>query len=186
MGGIKSPSLDSLSKTLWEWCIARNIFISAQHIPGKVNLIADSLSRKLSSNLEWSVDIDVFNQVISMTLVPDVDLFASRINAKTDRFIPCHPEPSATAIDAFSISWSNLRCYAFPPFSLLSQVLAKIRNDNALVRFIAPVWTTQNWYPMLLQLAIEHPILLPQKDNLLTSPHSQELHPLKDSLRPAA
>ena len=71
------------------------------------------------------------------------------------------------ALDAFSISWANLKCYAFPPFSLLTQVLAKIRNDKALVLLIAPVWTTQNWYPLLLQLAVEQPILLPQKDNLL-------------------
>ena len=52
IGVIKSLSLDSLSRTLWEWCITRNMFISAQHIPGKMNLIADSLSREFSSNLE--------------------------------------------------------------------------------------------------------------------------------------
>ena len=80
MGGIKSP-LNSLSRTLWEWCIERNIIISAQHIPGKENLVADSLSREFSSNLEWSVDIDIFNQISNMTFVPDIDLFASRLNA---------------------------------------------------------------------------------------------------------
>ena len=183
MGGIKSPSLNSLSRTLWEWCIKRNIIISAQHIPGKENLVADTLSREFSSNLEWSVDIDIFNQITNMTFVPDIDLFASRLNAKTDCFVSWHPEPGAMAVDAFSISWANLKCYAFPPFSLLTQVLAKIRNDKALVLLIAPVWTTQNWYPLLLQLAVEQPILLPRKDNLLTLPHNQELHPLKDSLR---
>ena len=168
MGGIKSPSLNSLSRTLWEWCIKRNIIISAQHIPRKENLVADTLSREFSSNLEWSVDIDIFNQITNMTFVPDIDLFASRLNAKTDCFVSWHPEPGAMAVDAFSISWANLKCYAFPPFSLLTQVLAKIRNDKALVLLIAPVWTTQNWYPLLLQLAVEQPILLPRKDNLLT------------------
>ncbi|XP_068712820.1 uncharacterized protein [Montipora foliosa] len=174
MGGIKSPSLNSLSRTLWEWCIERNIIISAQHIPGKENLVADSLSREFSSNLEWSVDIDSFTQISSMTFVPDIDLFASRLNAKTDCFVSWHPEPGAMAVDGPG------------PFSLLTLVLAKIHNDKALVLLIAPVWTTQNWYPLLLQLAVEQPILLPRKDNLLTLPHSQELHPLKDSLRLAA
>ena len=51
--GIKFPSLNSLSRTLWEWCIERSIIISAQDIPGKENLVADSLSREFSSNLEW-------------------------------------------------------------------------------------------------------------------------------------
>ena len=161
-------------------------YISAQHIPGKENLVADSLSREFSSNLEWSVDIDIFNQITNMTYVPDIDLFASRLIAKTDCFVSWHPEPGAMAVDALSISWANLKCYAFPPFSLLAQVLAKIRNDKALVLLITPVWTTQTWYPLLLQLAVQQPILLPRKGNLLTLPHSQELHPLKDSLRLAA
>ena len=121
-----------------------------------------------------------------MTFIPDIDLFALRLNTKIDCFVSWHPEPGAMAVDAFSISWANLKCYAFPPFSLLTQVLAKIRNDKALVLLIAPVWTTQNWYSLLLQLEVEQPISLPLKDNLLTLPHSQELHPLKDSLHLAA
>lgn len=108
------------------------------------------------SNLEWSVDIDIFNQIF----VPDIDLFASRLNAKTDYFVSWHPEPGDVAVDAFSVSWANLKCYAFPPFNLLTQVLAKIRNNKALGLLIAPVWTTQNWNPLLLQLALEQPILL--------------------------
>ena len=75
-------------------------------------------------------------------------------------FFSWHPEPGATAVDVFSIYWANLKCYAFPPFSLLTQVLAKIRNDKALVLFIASVWTTQNWYRLLLQLLTDHSILL--------------------------
>ena len=100
--------LNSLSRTLWKWCIERNIIISAQHIPGKENLVADSLCREFSSNLEWSVDNDIFNQISNMTFVPDIDLFASRLNAKTDCFVSWHPEPGAMAVDAFSISWANL------------------------------------------------------------------------------
>ena len=45
MGGVRSPCLDSLSRLLWESCIRRDIFVSAQHIPGKLNVRADALSR---------------------------------------------------------------------------------------------------------------------------------------------
>ena len=55
-----------------------------------------------------------------MTFVPDIDLLASRLNAKTDCFVSWHPEPGAMAVDAFSFSWAYLKCYAFPPFSLLT------------------------------------------------------------------
>ena len=57
MGGVRSPLLDSLSRSIWEWCKLRDIFISAQHIPGKVNIQADTLSREISPNLEWSLNV---------------------------------------------------------------------------------------------------------------------------------
>ena len=182
MGGIRSPSLDKLAVSIWGWCILRNILLSAQHIPGKSNCEADSLSRQFVSNLEWSLDQDVFNRLAAITFLPDIDLFASRLNAKLDQFVSWHPEPGALAIDAFSISWSNQKFYAFPPFSLLTRVLEKILNDVALVLLIAPTWSTQPWYPMLLQLAIARPVLLPYVDHLLTLPHSNQVHSMLDSL----
>ena len=87
MGGIKSPSLNSLSRTLWEWCIEKNIIIYAQHFPGRENLVADSLSREFSSNLEWSVDIDIFNQITNMTFVPDIALVSSRLKGALSRYL---------------------------------------------------------------------------------------------------
>ena len=76
------------------------------------------LSREISSNLEWSLDSKVFRGIVSQTFVPEVDLFASRLNAKTDQFISWHPERGAIAVDAFSLHWANMKCYAFPPLIL--------------------------------------------------------------------
>ena len=86
----------------------RDIFISAQHIPGKVNIQADTLSREISSNLVWSLNGEVFQDIISQTFIPEIDLFASRLNAKTAKFVSGHPQPGAVAIDAFSLSWANM------------------------------------------------------------------------------
>jgi len=186
MGGIKSTLLNSLARQLWEWCMPRDIFVSAQHIPGKLNSTADKLSRNFSPNLEWSLNTTVFEQLVGHTLVPDIDLFASNLNTKVKRFVSWYPEPAAEAVNAFSISWSNLKCYAFPPFSVLPQVLRKIREDHALMLLIAPVWSTQSWYPLLLQLLTAEPILLPKTDNLLSLPQSKYPHPMRDNLVLAA
>ena len=94
LGGVRSPLLDSLSRSIWEWCKLRDIFISAQHIPGKVNTQADTLSREISSNLEWSLNGEVFQEIISQTFIPEIDLLASRLNAKTAKFISWHPTSS--------------------------------------------------------------------------------------------
>ena len=67
MGGIRSPSLDELAVSIWGWCSFRNILLSTQHIPGKSNREADSLSRQFVSNLEWSLDRDVFNRLVVIT-----------------------------------------------------------------------------------------------------------------------
>ena len=181
MGVVRSPLLDSLSRSIWERCKLRDIFISAQHIPGKANNQVDTLSREVSSNLEWSLNDEVFHEVISQTFIPEIDLFASRFNAKTAKFISWHPQPGAVAVDAFSLCWGNMNCYAFPPFSLLPQVLANIRHDKGVVLLIVPVWPTQSWYPLLLQFSTVQPILLPRLDNLLSLPHNPEQHPLRQT-----
>lgn len=56
--------------------------------------------------------------------------------------------------------------------------------SDALV--IAPWWPTAHWYPPLLHLLVQRPILLPQWDELLTLPQEDSLHPLKDVMRLAA
>ena len=107
MGGVRSPLLDSLSRSIWEWCKLRDVFISVQHIPGKVNTQADTFFREISSNLDWSLNGEVFQEIISRTFISEIDLLVSRLNAKTAKFISWHPQPGAVAIDAFSLSWAN-------------------------------------------------------------------------------
>lgn len=72
------------------------------------------------------------------------------MNAKCDRYVSWHPDPRAVATDAFSFSWSDCFYYAFPPFSLIPRVLPKVRQDQAC---IAPVWTTQVWFPTVVSLS---------------------------------
>lgn len=46
-----------------------------------------------------------------------------------------------------------------------------------------PLWTTQPWFTLLLKLLVDHPLLLPQSDNLMLQPHSKAVHPLSKSLQ---
>jgi len=124
---------------LLEWSISRNIFYLSSTYSKESKFCGRFLIRGIFSHLEWSLDVDIFNQLTSIIFIPANDLFASRLNAKSNCYVSWHPEPGATAVDVFSIYWANLKCYPFPPFSLLTQVLAKIRSDKALVLLIAPV-----------------------------------------------
>ena len=45
IGGMRSEPLNTLSKEIWQWCMTREIWLSAQYVPGVSNVEADSASR---------------------------------------------------------------------------------------------------------------------------------------------
>ena len=51
MGGTRSVSCDKLANTIWCWCIDRDIWISATYLPGRLNTVADTRSRKFNDSL---------------------------------------------------------------------------------------------------------------------------------------
>ena len=54
--------------------------------------------------------------------------------------------------------------YAFPSFILIPRVLSKVEGDKARLLLIPLVWLTQSWYPTLLSLLSELPVLFTQVD----------------------
>ena len=52
--------------------------------------------------------------------------------------------------------------------------LAKIQRERATVVLVAPIWKTQPWYPLLLQLLSGFPLLIPMQENVVISPTQEE------------
>ena len=89
------------------------------------------------------------------------------------------PDPEAFAIDAFSLDWSNLKFYAFPPFSVILTVLSKLKCEGAMEVCVLLDWPTQAWYPAALQLLKEKPVHLKARKDLLQLPsHPKETQPV--------
>ena len=182
MGGSKSLACDNVARQLWLWCAERNIWLSACHIPGRLNVIADTRSREFDDSTEWSLDESLFTKAVTAWGMPTVDLFASRLNKKVPCYVAWHPDPHAHFIDAFALDWSKFSTfYAFPPFSLIGRCLQKIRREGATGIMVAPEWPTQPWWPALQELMTEPPFLVRKAANLLTSPtgRSHPLHKLR-------
>jgi len=57
MGGSKSVALNQLTFSVWEWCITRNVWLSAVHIAGILNTGADEKSREFSDRHEWKLKL---------------------------------------------------------------------------------------------------------------------------------
>jgi len=47
LGGTASKESVMLTMDLWMWCLERNIHITAVHLPGVLNTIADTESREM-------------------------------------------------------------------------------------------------------------------------------------------
>lgn len=179
MGG-KIENLNDLTKNIWIWCMNKNIWLSASHIAGVDNIEADFLSRDKHSDMEWMLNKEVFDKIQGIYGVCDIDLFASKHNKQLPRYSSYMPDKHAHVIDAFSVNWSHMKLYIFCPFSVMTQVLAKIERDKSEAVLIAPIWATQTWFPKLLHLICQVSYILPKRTDLLILPHNPMMrHPLE-------
>ena len=177
MGGSKSSECNRLAKSIWYWAIARNIWLSAAHVPGAKNVSADELSRHFNLQLEWKVSASVFQKISACFGSPEIDLFASRITALLPDYVSWKPDPMAKYIDAFQIDWKQFSFYAFPPFCLISRCVQKIVQEQATGILIIPLWPSQAYFTSVLNLLVDMPRTFKASGtNLMhpvwTSPHS--------------
>jgi len=148
--------------------------------PGSLNTVADEESRVMKDRSDWRLWPKMFHQINFRFGPLEVDLFASRLTAQLPKWLSWRPDPSALTTDAFSLNWSDMTGYANPPWNLIGRVLSQVRQQNATLILVTPVWRAQPWYPSLLELLIEEPILLPRVQQLI-----QPTHPVNDpDIRP--
>ena len=94
-GGACSPTLSKRAEHLL-WCSQHSIILTAKHIPGKLNVLADSLSRShMILHTEWTLDSAVLAPVWDAWFCPLVDLFATRFSHKLPTFVSPVPDPAA-------------------------------------------------------------------------------------------
>ena len=185
MGSSHSKLGNSIVVDIWEFCISKHIWITAAHVPGVENVVADREPRKSYRDSEWMINSKELQNCLShLDFKPDIDLFACRLNAQFPIYCSYRPDPGAKYVNAFTIKWDNLQFYCFPPFSCILQVIQKIILEKACGILVVPNWPTQPWYPLLNRILIKTPqILLPSKYLLHLPAAPDQLHPLHQSLQ---
>ena len=183
MGGMSFVLLDKLSAEIWSWCSQRNIFITAQFLPGIHNFDADHMSRNFTDSTEWKLKKEIFDRICNHFFVPDIDLFTSHLNCQIPSFVSWSFDPQASFVDAFTIPWASFSPYIFPPFSLLGKIIMKLINDMVeRAILVVPFWPAQSWFSSLISILISLPVRLPRHTDLVTLPHSGQYHPLRKRL----
>ena len=119
MGGTQSRSLILLSKE-----------ITAECLPGSLTKEADFLSRTVKNSSRWKLNPKIFQMIYKQWEKPDVEPFASRILHQIPAYMSCRLDPVCKVRYAFQSSWTRMRSYVFPPFSLVGRVLSKVQRDQ--------------------------------------------------------
>ena len=87
MGSTQPSKLNYLARYIWVLCIRHNLWLTASHIPGPDNHIANFFSRNFKEDIEWCLNREVFLKICNRFGEPDLDLFASRLNKQTLNFV---------------------------------------------------------------------------------------------------
>ena len=150
--------------------------------------MVDLAGRQLSSQWDWGLHQELFNWVLGRLDLaqdrPRVDLFTTFNVRKSDRFVSRGGGPRALWQDAMTQSWSHEKnqlisstdlLVIFPPPTLLTSVLQKIR-DEALtsVLVIAPVFS-KPWIEDLMSLMDQPGVFFPGGTQCLAPPGGLEI-----------
>ena len=90
-----------------------------------------------------------------------IDLFASRLNNKVPIYFSEGPDPYADSFDAFVRPWPSC-VYAFPPINLIGKFINRFLNLSIECGIlVCPLWPSQPFFPVLLSILINNPLILP-------------------------
>ena len=183
-GGTRSRDLWTETSELFDLLSRLKISLRARHIPGRLNVIADQLSRDGQIlPTEWSLRPDIVHNIFETWGHPHIDLFATRYNNKCPVFVSPVPDPLALEADALSISWEAMSAYAYPPHQIMTAVINQFRKTRSCrLILVAPRWPNQPWFPALLELSQLPPLALPAGPKMLKQPHSDLYHSSPESL----
>ena len=165
-----------ITKRIWSYLLHNKIDLNVEYIPSKLNVEADWESRNWKDSSEWKLNPQIFHKICSFWGRPDMDLFASRVSHQISAYMSWKPDPDSSGTDALFQDWTGLFPYAFPPFCLIGRVLKKALKHKLEMIIITPIWVTQAWYPLLLEMAIQEPLILPNETHILRDPHGR-CHP---------
>ena len=166
MGGVQFRNLNDITKDIWRWCEKKKIWIFASYIASAENVEADFESRRKESTAEIELSSVAFTKITDRLGKPEIDLFASRVNAKCEKYISWKRDPGSIAIDAFTQNWNKHFFYAFPPCSIILKTLQKIREERAEGIVVVPEWPAQPWYPLFCEMLASDLVIIKAKNNV--------------------
>ena len=175
-----------MATNLLDWCTKRRVSLTAKFLPGKLNVLVDSLSRK--GQIIHTVDPSQGHSVAAISF----------LGSPSHRPV-CHEAEQSTSDFHFSLSRpvsmgsgrhvpvmgrnDSIYIHSHP---ISDEGLAENGETNLPVILIAPCWESHPFFPVLLSLMVAPAVRLPIRKDLLIQPHSRLPHPKPGNLQPAS
>ena len=137
-GGLGSPHLCRLARTMWEWAHHQFKSLRAMYVPGLTNVVADQLSRRGTLTGEWRLHPQVVEEIWNRFGTAVANLFASRETTHCLLFFSMGRDDPPLGTDAMAHQWPQGLLYAFPPFVLLHPLLQRVQVEEASLILVAP------------------------------------------------
>jgi hypothetical protein len=183
-GGTRSSTMSIMAENILQWCQDRNTHLTVSFVPGRLNTVADLLSRSSQVlQTEWTIAHHALNKLWSAWGRSMVDLFANRFTHRLPLYVSPVRDTAAIAVDAFAMTWEGLDAYAYPPTTLLPRVIAKYVSERPRLILVAPFWPPAPWFPELSSLSHVPPIPLGLDSRSLIQPRTGVGHVAPETLK---
>ena len=128
--GRTHKDLLGLSKQTCDYLQSKKIIITAEYLPGHLNVTADWESHNFQDKSDQKLPPKVFAKICPKLSTPSVDLLAYRMSHQLSVYMTWKIDPGSHGTNAMYQPWAEIFPYVFPPFSLIPQVLSKLRKEG--------------------------------------------------------
>ena len=185
----KSPEINVILLELVLFLKPRQLMVVASWIAGHL-ILADFYSRLRTSIWDGELSQELYLRLVQLhcksrgILEPSLDLFATHLNRKTERFVSLQPNPGSAWVNAMSRQWRPLvpvkvhTLYAFPPPTLLLPVIQKAMEEKQTMLLLLPV-VRNTPFQQLAEAAVTIPSVFSWTDETVINPQV-DMMTLKD------
>ena len=85
------------------------------------------------------------------------------------------------ARDAMIAEWDPIT-YLFPPVPLIPKVIQKVKEQQDRAILICPRWPSALWWPLLVEMMVQPPLVLPHYSKAVHMVDSSQRMPYMDPL----
>ena len=144
--GSRDKLCDRITMKIYTLAAEHNIQLQISYVKS-----ADNKSNKVSREFnlksvhsEWTLSDINFTLCMAHSIhTPTIDMFASNDNKKFQQFMSWKPCINSIQVDSFVTSWTYIKGYLFPCFSMISRCVKTMYDDEVLhLCSVFPKWQT--------------------------------------------